>query len=69
MFEGCELGAVPAFGMAWGVETVVEDELERSPEVYVESGDHESLLRMSSAQFSHLMSSARHGHFSRAPTH
>ena len=69
MFSDCELGAVPAFGMAWGLETVVDEELERNPQVYVESGDHESLLRMSSTQFGQLMSAARHGHFSRAPTH
>lgn len=69
MFDGCELGAVPAFAMAWGVETVVDDELGRNPEVYVESGDHESLLRMSSEQFGELMSVARHGHFSHVPTH
>jgi len=67
MFDDCELGAVPAFGMAWGVETVVDDELERNPQIYVESGDHASLLRMSSTQFSRLMSAARHGHFSHAP--
>ncbi len=64
MFDDCEPGAVPAFGMAWGVETVVDEELESCPEVYVESGDHESLLRMSSDQFSQLMSTARHGRFS-----
>jgi len=69
MFDDCELGAVPAFGMAWGVETVVDEELERNPQIYVESGDHESLLRMSSTQFGQLMSAARHGHFSRALTH
>ena len=69
MFDDCELGAVPAFGMVWGVETVVDEELERNHEVYVEGGDHEQLLRMSGMQFSDLMGSARHGHFSRTPAH
>ncbi|TMH09097.1 MAG: YbaK/EbsC family protein [Betaproteobacteria bacterium] len=69
VFDDCELGAVPAFGMAWGVETVVDEELERNHEVYVEGGDHEQLLRMSGMQFSNLMGSARHGHFSRTPAH
>jgi Ala-tRNA(Pro) deacylase len=69
MFNDCELGAVPAFGMAWGLETVVDEELERNPEVYVEGGDHEQLLRMSGTQFSNLMEFARHGHFSRTPAH
>jgi len=67
MLDDCDRGAVPAFGMAWGLETVVDDELQRNHEVYVESGDHERLLRMSGAQFRELMSSARHGHFARTP--
>jgi Ala-tRNA(Pro) deacylase len=65
LFGDCDPGAVPAFGMAWGVETAVDDELQRNPEVYVEGGDHEQLLRMSRGQFSELMTHARHGHFSR----
>ncbi|HEY2927634.1 aminoacyl-tRNA deacylase [Piscinibacter sp.] len=69
MFDDCDPGAVPPFGMAWGLETVVDEELERNPEIYIESGDHERLLRMSRAQFSDLMSSARHGSFSRSPAH
>ena len=28
LFADCEHGAVPALGMAWGIETVVDDELE-----------------------------------------
>ena len=69
MLDDCDRGAVPAFGMAWGLETVVDEELERNREVYVESGDHEQLLRMSGTQFSDLMSSARHGNFSRMLDH
>ncbi len=63
MFADCDRGAVPALGMAWGVETVVDDELEASEVVYVEGGDHERLLRMSHDQFHELMRAARHGRF------
>lgn len=63
MFADCDRGAVPALGMAWGVETVVDDELEAGDVVYVEAGDHECLLRLSSDQFHALMREARHGHF------
>jgi Ala-tRNA(Pro) deacylase len=65
LFKDCDPGAVPAFGMAYGVETAVDDELARNTDVYIESGDHEQLLHMSRGQFSELMSHARHGHFSR----
>jgi len=60
---------VPALGMAWGVETVVDDELESSEVVYLESGDHEHLVRLSREQFHELMSAARHGQFSRELMH
>ncbi len=69
MFADCDRGAVPALGMAWGVETVVEDELEASEVVYVEAGDHEHLLRLSNDQFHELMLAARHGHFCGEPIH
>jgi Ala-tRNA(Pro) deacylase len=63
LFTDCEAGAVPALGMAWGVETVVDDALESSEVVYIEAGDHERLLKLSQEQFRALMRNARHGHF------
>ena len=50
--------------MPWGVPTVIDDELEANEVVYLESGDHERLLRLSSDEFRELMLAARHGHFS-----
>jgi len=69
VFEDCAVGAVPAFGMAWGVETVVDETIGDNPEVYVEAGDHEALLRMSREQFNELMREAKRGRFSRLPVH
>jgi len=63
LFADCERGAVPALGMAWGIETIVDDELEAQPVVYIEAGDHERLLRLSHDQFHELMQGARHGRF------
>ncbi|HEX2011826.1 MAG TPA: YbaK/EbsC family protein [Roseateles sp.] len=66
LFGDCCPGAVPALGMAWGVETAVDDALvDGNAVIYMEAGDHERLLRMSREQFSALMRPARHGHFSR----
>jgi Ala-tRNA(Pro) deacylase len=69
MFPECDRGAVPPVGMAWGIETVVDDELEANDTVYLEAGDHERLLRLSREQFHALMGTAQHGSFSRTPTH
>ena len=68
LFADCDRGAVSPVGMAWGIETVVDHELEASDVVYLETGDHEHLLRMSRQQFQALMSEARHGHFCKQPT-
>ena len=69
LFDDCDRGAVPPVGMAWGIETIVDDELETSDVVYMEGGDHERLLRMSHEQFHELMSAAQHGRFCKTPTH
>jgi Ala-tRNA(Pro) deacylase len=69
LFEDCERGAVPPVGMAWGIPTLVDDELESNDVVYMEVGDHEQLLRMSHEQFHTLMSAQPHGCFSKSPMH
>jgi Ala-tRNA(Pro) deacylase len=65
LFSDCEVGAIPALGMAWGVETVVDEDLDGNAEVYIEAGDHEALLRMSGEQFTMLARAAAHGRISR----
>ena len=65
LFEDCELGAVPPLGMAYGIETIVDDRLAEQPEVYFEGGDHECLVRVSNEGFETLMEQVQHGSFSR----
>lgn len=69
LFKDCDRGAIPPVGMAWGVETVVDDALEASNVVFMEAGDHESLLRMSHDQFHELMRTQAHGHFCQSRAH
>ena len=69
LFAECEVGAVPALGMAWGLETVVEDELDDCAVVYIEAGDHERLVCVSREQFHRLTQAARHGRFGGMPLH
>lgn len=69
LFEGCDRGAVPPVGMAWGIETIVDDKLEACDVVYAEAGDHEHLLRLSGQQFHRLMGSTRHGRFCKSAAH
>jgi Ala-tRNA(Pro) deacylase len=64
LFPDCAHGAVPPVGQCYGLPLVVDDRLEMLPQVYMEAGDHETLIRMSHAQFAHLTADAPHGRFS-----
>lgn len=65
LFPDCEIGAVPPLGLAWGVDTYVDESLLTEDEVYFESGDHESVVRVSGDQFESLMERAERGYFGR----
>jgi Ala-tRNA(Pro) deacylase len=65
LFPDCETGAVPPLGSAWGVDTYVDESLLTGYEVYFESGDHESVVRVSADQFERLMENAERGYFGR----
>ena len=51
-------------GECYGLDTVVDDSIEEPPEVYLEGGDHATLVHMSHTQFASLTATARHGTFS-----
>ena len=65
LFSDCEVGALPAIGPAYGVETIVDDSIAEQPEVYFEAGDHEQLIHVSAEVFQTLLGDGiRRGHFS-----
>ena len=65
LFVDCEIGALPAMGPAYGMETVVDDTLAEQSDIYFEAGDHEQLIHVSAETFQTLLGErARHGRFS-----
>lgn len=66
LFVDCEPGAVPALGAAYGLKVVVDDSLVNEPEIYLEGGDHASLVHISGSTFQELLADARHARFSEA---
>ncbi len=64
VFSGCEIGAVPAVGEAFGIPTIFDESLLDEPEVYLESGDHEELVHMNAREFGRLFAATSHGRFS-----
>jgi Ala-tRNA(Pro) deacylase len=64
LFRDCERGAVPPVGDCYGLQTIVDDSIGEQPEIYLEAGDHSTLIRMDAAQFASLTADAMHGRFS-----
>ena len=66
LFEDCARGAVPAIGECYGLDLVVDDDIDVQPDIYFEGGDHATLVHMTHAEFAALTWAARHGSFSAA---
>jgi Ala-tRNA(Pro) deacylase len=64
LFRDCTHGAIPAIGKCYGLDLIIDDSIEVQPEIYMEAGDHETLLHLSHEQFARLTADAPHGRFS-----
>jgi len=60
LFPDCAAGAVPPIGAAYAVDCIVDESLEDAADIYLEGGDHCSLVRVSHAQFHDLMKDVPH---------
>lgn len=64
LFGDCALGALPPLGAAFGLETVVDDELLAARDVYFEGGDHQTLVHVDAQGWRDLVRGAGHAAFS-----
>jgi Ala-tRNA(Pro) deacylase len=64
LFPDCEPGAVPAVGAAYGIETCWDSVLLAEPELYLEGGDHQTLVRLQHAALPGLQRDIQSGWFS-----
>ncbi len=60
LFSDCELGAIPAVGEAYSMESIVDARLESCSDIYFESGDHEELVHIKGSSFRKLMKNSQH---------
>ncbi|MCP4986798.1 MAG: hypothetical protein GY928_12330 [Colwellia sp.] len=67
VFADCNQGAIPPAPYAYNM--ICEQELDKISQVYLESGDHKTLLCLSQDGFHKLMTSGKHIHFSRQVFH
>jgi Ala-tRNA(Pro) deacylase len=63
-FPDFEVGAVRPVGVAYGLPAVIDESLVEEPEIYLEGGDHTTLVRVTRAEFAELMQGAPAGSFS-----
>jgi len=64
LFNDCEAGAAPPLGIAYGIETFLDEALTSLANVYFEAGDHELLVHTTGEGFRTLLSGVRHGYYS-----
>jgi Ala-tRNA(Pro) deacylase len=64
LFRDCASGAVPPVGDCYGMDVIIDDSIAQQPDIYLEAGDHATLVHIDGAQFAGLMADARHGRFS-----
>jgi len=60
IFDDCEPGAIPAVGPAYHMETYVDDALLDEQDIYLECGDHQSVMHMAGQQFCQVMAASHH---------
>lgn len=63
VFGDCDRGAIPPIGACYGLDVIVDDSIEQQPDVYLEGGDHATLVHMNRDEFARLNATARHGSF------
>jgi Ala-tRNA(Pro) deacylase len=64
LFIDCDIGAIPPIGECYGLDVIVDDSIDARRDIYMEGGDHATLIRMKGEQFARLTANAWHGHFS-----
>jgi Ala-tRNA(Pro) deacylase len=61
LFKDCEPGALPPLGLAYGIDSILDQSLADAPDVYFEAGDHQALVHVSGGEFLKLMANAPRG--------
>ena len=64
LFGDCERGAIPALGECYGLDVIVDNSIDPRRDIYMEGGDHTTLIRMEGEEFARLTAKAWRGHFS-----
>ncbi len=69
MFSDCQTGAIPALADAYHMNAIYDEALTQFDDVYLEAGDHKTLIHLSAEQFAMLMAKTKHARFSNEIVH
>jgi len=64
MFKDCHPGAIPPVSHAYHMDAVYDDLLAEQKDIFLEAGDHESLIHLKHDEFIKLVQNCRHSRFS-----
>ena len=64
LFPDCEMGAVPPLAEPYAVDAFVDESLDEQTDIYLEGGDHRSLIHIPGPQFRALTRNVRHARIS-----
>ncbi|MCK5712131.1 MAG: YbaK/EbsC family protein, partial [Hyphomicrobiaceae bacterium] len=57
-------GAVPPLAEPYAVDAFIDESLDEQPDIYLEGGDHRSLIHIPGSQFRALTKNVRHARIS-----
>lgn len=63
IFTDCEPGAIPPVGQAYFIDMIIDKKLIDKPDIYLEAGDHASLIHISGESFKKLVRNSRCSEF------
>jgi Ala-tRNA(Pro) deacylase len=69
MFSDCDSGAIPPLPTAYHLDAVYDELLTEEQELFLESGDHETLIQLNREDFIRLMGASKHARFSHQVFH
>lgn len=64
IFFDCEPGAIPPIADAYGMQTIVDEDLLHCSDIYFEAGNHRELIHVKGKDFNQLMQGAPHSKIS-----
>jgi Ala-tRNA(Pro) deacylase len=61
LFPDCSQGAIPAIGTPYNMNMLVDESLLTTDSIYIESGDHQNLLKLNHQEYINLVAAMSHG--------